>query len=490
MQFKDLIGLAVIAGGVLGGTVVATLSHRARDLFFIAMICLAPMTELYDVNFVSRDFYRGTVRGFEFSVVDILSISLVLAMFLAPRRGESRLYWIPSSGFLLLYALYCSFNVAIADPKLFGMFELSKLFRGVMIFAAAAFYVRSEREVRIALFALALIICYQGYLALKQRYLWGLHRVFGTVDHSNSLAALFCITAPVFVAGFNSKVQTWLKLLCAAALCAATVGIILTISRAGVVILGMGVAGTALATMSYKPSLRKAAISLVVVIGVAGLFAKSWETLKARFAESTLEEEYSGSKNQGRGYYIRLAHAIAVDRFFGVGLNNWSYWVSNKYGPRLGYKFNPYYGTDREPSYVIPEGVNNIDDPQAAPAHNLGALTLGELGIPGLLIFGILWLRWLQMGAVFLLPKSYDISRQLGVALFAATGCMLLQSVTEWVFRHSPVFYVIHLELGILASLYYQRRRAGKERAWQEQIEEEPELETWESQVTTPGPSA
>src|SRR5438105_2005881 len=82
----------------------------------------------------------------------------------------------------------------------------------------------------------------------------------------------------------------------------------------------------------------------------------------------------------GRGYYIRVAAAIAEDRWFGVGLNNWSYWVSQKYGPMLGYRFVPYRGMDKDPSLVIPPG-SNVDEAQAAPAHSLAALTVGELGI-------------------------------------------------------------------------------------------------------------
>ena len=35
------------------------------------------MTEYVDVNFVSRDWYRGTTRGFEVSFVDVLSLSLL-----------------------------------------------------------------------------------------------------------------------------------------------------------------------------------------------------------------------------------------------------------------------------------------------------------------------------------------------------------------------------------------------------------------------------
>src|SRR5262249_40647131 len=146
--------------------------------------------------------------------------------------------------------------------------------------------------------------------------------------------------------------------------------------------------------------------------------AKSWETLKSRFGESTLEQEYGKGRTQSRGYYLRLAKAIVTDRPLGVGLNNWSYWVSNKYGPKLGYSFTPYRGTDRPPSFKIKEGVNNIDDPQAAPAHNLGALTVGELGIPGLVLFALLWLRWMQTGFTLLWKRSPDPMRRVGVGIF------------------------------------------------------------------------
>jgi hypothetical protein len=57
MASKDLIGLVLAFMGIAGGVIVACISTRARDLFFLAMIWLAPMTEDYDINFVSRDFF-------------------------------------------------------------------------------------------------------------------------------------------------------------------------------------------------------------------------------------------------------------------------------------------------------------------------------------------------------------------------------------------------------------------------------------------------
>src|SRR5262249_42848752 len=127
-----------------------------------------------------------------------------------------------------------------------------------------------------------------------------------------------------------------------------------------------------------------------------------------------------------------------------------------------GYSFTPYRGTDRPPSFKIKEGVNNIDDPQAAPAHNLGALTVGELGIPGLVLFALLWLRWMQTGFTLLWKRSPDPMRRVGVGIFFGLGGLFLQSLTEWIFRHSPVFYVVHILVGILASLYFLHRHDSR----------------------------
>jgi hypothetical protein len=458
VQFKDLLGLALILIGTTGGAVAACLSYRLRDVFVVVMVFLAPMTEFYDVNFVSRDWYRGTLRGFEFSLVDILSLSLLAGCLLVPRRGQSRFYWPASLGLILLFFLYCSFNVAIAEPKLFGLFELSKMVRGLVIFLAVALYVQSERELRILLLALGLVVCYEGYEALKQRYVYGIHRVWGTIADSNSLSVFFCTTAPVFVAAFNARLPRYLKILAAAAIALSVVGMILTISRAGVVILGAVLVGATLLTMSYRVTGKKLVIGLVILLGAAGVLAKSWKTLQSRFQESNLEQEYAQKNNMGRGYYLRLARAIASDHIFGVGLNNWSYWVSSTYGPKLGYRFVPYRGPDKPPSTVIPSGAN-VDAAQAAPAHNLGALTLGELGLPGLVLFAFLWMRWFQMGAVFLWRRSTDPMRMIGIGILMGFGGLFLQSITEWVFRQSPIYYVFNILLGTLAGLYYVRRR-------------------------------
>ncbi|HYV28044.1 MAG TPA: O-antigen ligase family protein [Candidatus Eisenbacteria bacterium] len=462
MAQKDIIGLILAAGGILGGIIAATISKRLRDVFFTAMIVLAPMTEDWDVNFVSRDFYRGTTRGFEFSLVDILSISLLASAILAPRKEQSRGFWPASFGLMLLFFCYACFNVAMADPKLFGLFELSKMLRGLTIFLAVAFFVRTERELKLFVFALGVIVSYEGLVALQQRYYYGINRVPGTVDDSNSLSVFFCTTAPIFVAAINAKLPKFLKGLGAIAIALSCVGVILTISRAGVVILGLILLGAALTTMSWRLTPKKIICTILVIAGVAGMLGKSWKTLQSRFNETNLEAEYGNKKNLGRGYYIRVAVAIAEDQTFGVGLNNWSYWVSQKYGPKLGYRFVKYRGTDTEPSTVIPPG-SNVDEAQAAPAHSLGALTAGELGIQGLVLFAFLWMRWFQMALSFLWPRTPEPMRRMGVGILFGLSGLFLQSLTEWVFRHSPIYYTAHILLGVLASPYWLKRREKRQ---------------------------
>jgi O-antigen ligase len=359
---------------------------------------------------------------------------------------------------MILFFLYACFNVGIADPKLFGLFELSKMIRGMTIFLAVAFYLRSERELRLLILGLGLVVCYEGTLALRQRYFWGLHRVPGTLDDSNSLSVFLCTTAPFFVAAITSRIPKALRALSALAIALACLGVVLTISRAGVVIIALVLLGAAIATVSVRFTPKKVLITLLIVLAATGVTLKSWKTLQTRFETVSFADEYTKKKTLGRGYYIRVAAAIAEDRWFGVGLNNWSYWVSQKYGRKLGYRFVPYRGTDREPSLDVPPG-SNVDEAQAAPAHSLAALTAGELGIPGLVLFSVLWLRWFQMGASFLWPRIPDPMRRMGVGILFGLCGIFLQSLTEWVFRHSPIYYTIHILLGALAALYYVKRQ-------------------------------
>jgi hypothetical protein len=483
MEQKDKIALALLLGGAFGGIFLTSLSYRIRDLFFFLMVTLSAVTEYIDVNFVSADWYRGTTCGFEVSLVDTISLSVLISTLIRPRPDEKRWFWPATFGLMFFYFLFASFCVAMADPKIFGLYELSKMVRGLIMFLAAALYLRSERELKIFLYALGTIVCYEGLSALTERYYYGIHRVYGSIDDSNSLSMYLCTTAPVFVAVITSKCSNYLKLLGAAAIGLAFIGVILTISRAGLIAMLIMLAATAITTASYRFDWKKAVITLVVMLAMGAALGKAWKTVGARFAGDSLKNEYSAKHEQNRGYYIRIAMAIAQDSWFGVGPNNWSFWVSNKYGPRLGWYFVPYLTTDQKPGQKVPPG-RNIDNPQAAPAHSLPALTAGEMGFGGLALLTLLWLRWLFLGATFLWPRTPDPMRRIGVGIFFGMCGTFVQSLTEWVFHQTPIYFTFNIMLGVLASLAYVRkceRRARKEA--ERELEEREEEAYWETYV-------
>ncbi|MDB6108592.1 MAG: hypothetical protein JWR69_342 [Pedosphaera sp.] len=465
-ELKNLFGLTLVPAAILCGIIATTASRRLRDMFFFLFVVFTVMTQRLDVNFVSREWYRGTTRGFEFSAMDVLSLSIFFSSLLRPQPGQSRFYWPPSLGLLLLFFCYAALSVGISDPQLFGLFELSKMLRGLVVFLVAALFIRTERELRILVLALACVVCWQGMFALYQRFYVGLYRIPASLGDPNSFSMYLCMLCPVFVAAVTSDFPKLIKYLASLAMLLGGIGVILSISRTGVATLVVVMLGATLACMSLKVTPKKIGISLLVVLVTGGLFFKAWNTLETRYREATLDQEYHG-KGQGRGYYLRLARAIASDRFFGVGLNNWSYWVSNDYGPRLGYHFVPYIGTERWPSDVVPPG-RNIDAAQAAPAHNLGALVLGELGVPGLVLFALLWMRWFQMGMSFLWKRVSDPMHRMGVGFFFACWGIFLQSLTEWVYRQTSIFFTFNVLLGALASLYWLKRQRKRELAEEE----------------------
>ncbi len=462
MKPEHMIALASIPLFTVVGAITATWFQRFRDIFFFAMVSLAVLAERMDVNFFSEAWYRGTTRGIEVTLIEMLAFGLLFGCLFGRREPKRRLYWPGSLGLMLLYFVYAGISVVASEPRLFGAFELSKIFASILVFLAAAAYVRSKREWTLLVVALGCAVSFEGIWALKQHFIMRLDRAAGTLDHANSLSMYFCMTVPLLVAVAFSGWSRALRSFCGLCAVLGAVGLVTTYSRAGVPVFVAVVLCTIFACASWRMTPKRIVFRSMLVLGAAALVAASWSAMERRYAEATLEDEYFDPSVDGRGVYLRLSEAIAKDHFFGVGLNNWSYEVSRTYGPRLGYRFVDYdhlisiYGTSDDKQF----GNSYL----AAPAHNLAALTLGELGVPGLAIFALLWLRWLSMGVPFLLLPRDEPMRAMGVGLLFGICGIFGQSLTEWVYRQTPILFTFYILLGALASLAHDRRQASVKR--------------------------
>ena len=128
-----------------------------------AIRILTIFTNWCDITFIERWWYAGSTRGVEIAITDLLALVLFFSAFLTMHRKGARLFWPASLWLMLVYLGYGCLSVALSDPKLFGFFELTKLMRGLVIFLAISWYVRTNRDARILAIALsAALICEGG----------------------------------------------------------------------------------------------------------------------------------------------------------------------------------------------------------------------------------------------------------------------------------------------------------------------------------------
>lgn len=454
---KELLALVILTGIGVAATAACLVSPRLRDLTFFGVVVGLAFNDRMDVNFLSHAWYRGTTRGIEISPIDMLAWGVLISSVLLRRAdGLRRIYWPRTLGLLLAYTAYCAFSVYESDPWIFGMFELSKIVRGILLFLCGAFYLRSTRELTIFACALACVVGIETAFSLRHRLLWKLTRVAGTLPHPNSLSMYMVLIGPILVAAATSVRDVRLRYLFGGTAALALLTTVMTVSRMGIAVCLLVMLCAVAYCCSWKFSFKKLGVILGAMAVAATLFAVMWPKIKERYESASLADEYVDIQGENRGIYLRWALLIAEDRPRGVGLNNWSYWVSKDYGHRVGdFNYNEYIMGQTEDDERSDRGT------YAPPAHNLLALTLGELGPPGLAIFSLLWLRWMAYGVPFLWRRSHPLARW-GVGLWLGIVALFLHNITEWTYRETTIHFTAHLVIGGLIALRWLRRHEAK----------------------------
>ena len=139
---------------------------------------------------------------------------------------------------------------------------------------------------------------------------------------------------------------------------------------------------------------------------------------------------------------------------FGVGLNNWSWWITKKYSAMAGY-----YTTDRARDLIpYPStrfGPDRGEFAQLAPAHNLYLLTVTELGWPGLILLMAFLMKSAWISGRVLIGRRDSSIALVRLGVFLSICGVLLQSWTEWEFRQTSMFFLGHIVMAVGATLYH-----------------------------------
>jgi hypothetical protein len=114
---KQVIGLFLFGLATPAGILITTLSQRARDVAFFSSVFLLAVVEKVDVNFFGLWWYRGSSRGSELSLADVLAFSVLAGSVLVPRH-RPRIFLPSSLGLMLLFFVYAAFSVLASDKIL------------------------------------------------------------------------------------------------------------------------------------------------------------------------------------------------------------------------------------------------------------------------------------------------------------------------------------------------------------------------------------
>jgi hypothetical protein len=414
-----VLGVPLIAG-------VTAFSKKLKYLAFIAMVVTFLFNAQFSINLLSMEQYRGPVRGFEITLADIISLGLIIGMLL---RTGSKIVWKPRFTLTLLgFFIFAVINVYRSEYQIYGWFAIWQLFRmGLMYWCVTNFFATEDysiTSIRVLMTAYTITALILSLIAIKQKYLDGIYRIFAFFDHSNTVPsfALFslCVLMVWLLSDIHLKKIPYLISLFS--VLGMTVAILATGSRTGI-LTAAGSIIVALVISNHHvrtTRIKFTTVFLSICICLGGLMVL--DTVIDRFLNAPEASE------EARNEFEIAAIMMADDNEFGIGLNQYSQvlTVTQKYREHIT--------------------VMRYEE-QAGVAHHIYLLTAAEMGYWGMyyliyviivFIFSMIWngLAW----------KSLE--QRLLLALVVGFAAVFAIGMYEWVLRQSTVLYQLVVAAG------------------------------------------
>ena len=436
-ELKYVIFFSVLLFGVPFNYIMARkFVQYEKFLWFLLLFFTANMI---DINFVSMETYRGTAKGFEIGMVDIVVYSM-LAIIIG-RRDEYPLKVPPGTFLYSLYFFFSLLSIINSDVMVYSFFEIWKMIRMYIFFFVVYNMIRKFEEFDDIMIIVSLITIFITYTVLKQKYLLGIFQTYGPFPHQNSLVMYMIIFGSLLLGYLlnNEKVKLyyWLGVFGAAA-----IDIISTLSRGGMALFALSISIIFLFSYVNKMSLRKLGITLLFIILGSGVLNKASDTILERV--STAPEE----SLDVRIVLAKAAQNMANDKIFGVGLNN------------FGLKINP--------PYPYGNHIPRKDDyEKGGLVETIYLMIAAETGWHNLVVFVslLLYFYFKNIRNYFRMKKHKY--RFIPIALIGALTAKYIQSTLEWVLKQTNNFYQLMFILaiiGVVSRLLDQQKEEEKKK--------------------------
>jgi O-antigen ligase len=392
---KDLIKLllALALYGGLAPLLGAWLAPRRiwQRAVFATMLVL---TIMRPGNFMmmigSIETYRGHTKGYEISLIEVLALALILAVRRAPRGLRLKARGVPGLGWYLLWCGVSLLSMFGSYEPTYALMALSRFAKGALIFAAAAMYLRDEKDLRWAVGALAGALFHHGLLCLKMRLFDGSWQVKGWFEHQNPMAMWCYLSAlPVLAVMLSPQVKGRLFWLCAAGYGGAGLCILLSVSRAALAAYAAGSAILLVAAWLRGPSVRVTLLTMAGALGAVMVALFALDSFKARLnevAESSqeVESDLRDILNQQSAAMLRASPLV------GIGWNNFGIANSRPRGAEFSEILEEW---DRDRGFTIYD-ENYYANPLTESLYWLWLAETGWLGLASFGVFALLTLGW------------------------------------------------------------------------------------------------
>lgn len=421
---------AFILVGVPCMTALAGSSKRGRWLLMAALI--ASTVVKVSVNFASLEDYRGPDRGFEVSLADLIALSLGLGLVI---RCWRKVVWFPAN--TLLYAAYLGIaTIAFtqAHDQQLAAFTLFKWMKTTLLYWVVFNTFWCEWPMSAAAAGIMGAGAIETFIGFKQKYLYGMYRINGTFDHSNTIPAYFVIIIPILLCWLMAQPRArWVQLSATGAVLGMGFVVAATMSRAGLVLLGATIVASLAYAMFMAPSRGK--------LGFAAFFALLFLAGGVKAMDSFIDRFMNApeSSEEARDEFNIAADLMARDNPFGVGINCFSRVLTED-------------ARYRDSIHVME------NEEHAGVCHHIYKLTAAEMGYGGLIVFALMLAHFLFLAARHAFTSAREESFILFGALVGFTALHLV-GLLEWVFRVTPVWNLFWIVSALTAATAWRMKR-------------------------------
>lgn len=428
--------------GFLTVAIPAAIKYPWMDKLCFAGILFMVINPV-DVTFFSYTNYRGDIRGIEFGVTDWLAITMLAAMYNAPRWRKRKIYYSHSNAvFMWLYLLFCASSIITALFPQFAIFGVTKLIRAYFLFWITLNFIRDEKDLMFIVWTCVALTFYSFYQVLADKYIRGIFPPKASFAHQNTLATFQNICNYIVFAYLmqdTTKLFDKRTLIYWATVGAGSLTTLATLSRGGMFTMILGYLMIILLTFllkqkSIKQVKKLKAIGLMTLMALP-LLAFILPPIIKRF--ETAPEESANSRHDAN----ISASEMGEDYFFGVGLNNYSYAINHmKYADRLG---------------ELDRGI----------AHHIFWLHYAELGVFGVVLFSLMTGGFMYFLAKFIAKRKDGLERVLAIGILIAFMINSLVGTLEWLWKQSQIMMFYFMLAGIAMSLCrVEKERDGLKR--------------------------